>query len=210
MQLFNEKNKIKTNEYAKNPIVKKTFIKSLYEYPDGVDVEIKNISKLMPDKYSNDKFSIYINIQIIGEMPKCDAYVVDENNEYMTAPDRHGVMQYVIKQIDAQNQMVSIHVTLEKAPFSDEFLIGQYKSYYNLFKYAMIQAGQMPANYDNDFSVSYDDLKQHLVGLKCCLQVGKAHIKGINPYDVFYASKVMKDYDFEDADLYEKYDDGDK
>lgn len=210
MQLFNNKNKVKkSKDYPKNPIVKKTFIKSLYDYPDGVDIEIKNISKLMPDRYKDDKYSMYINIKIIGQMPKCDAFVVDENNEYVTIPDRHGVMQHKIQQINAHDHMVSIHVTLEKAPLSNEFLVNTYKSYYDLFRFALYKAGHIPANYDNDFTISYDELNEILVNLKCCLQVGKSAMKGMNPYDVFYASDVSIDCDADFVDAHSEISNGD-
>lgn len=190
MKIVNLLNKVKNKnngtDFPKNRIVKNCFVESLYQYEDGVIVEIKYLSRLMSDKYGNtDNKTMFVNMEI-GEMTECIAQIVDENNEYVKVIGKFGVEEYATEIVNATGMMVSIPLLL--APDkngSGEFYVSSFKSYYQIIRSALVNAGKMPTDYDGAFTVSYEDLKQALVGYRFRLGVRKSTAKGIKPYDVF-------------------------
>lgn len=150
---------------GKSPLTKTTFLASLDEfYPDGVHVEVANVSNVFENKLNNNKPSIFVTLRIVSEMARCYAYALDEDGNYITTTTQLGKEEKKIVTIDATDQEVGISYNLKENLIANaedenkEYYIHPSSSLYSLIKYYFTE--ELGESYHNAIIVNYDDLKQ--------------------------------------------------
>lgn len=181
--------------YAKNPITKTTFLTSLYDHPEGIDCRCESISKIFPNPLNDSKPSFIANIRILDYMPQCKAYQIDDDGQYVEILDQLSRKQKVLTTMNGQGQEVSMNFNLKESDeHFDEFFIHKASSFYPLMRYALINANQIPYNYNSSFSVSYDEIKKYLVGLTFNATVKRITPEKFNAYNVLIATKPNQEW----------------
>lgn len=181
--------------YAKNPITKTTFLTSLYDHPEGIDCRCESISKIFPNPLNDSKPSFIANIRILDYMPQCKAYQIDDDGQYVEILDQLSRKQKVLTTMNGQGQEVSMNFNLKESDeHFDEFFIHKASSFYPLMRYALINAKQIPYNYNSSFSVSYDEIKKYLVGLTFNATVKRITPEKFNAYNVLIATKPNQEW----------------
>ena len=181
--------------YAKNPITKTTFLTRLYDHPEGIDCRCESISKIFPNPLNDSKPSFIANIRILDYMPQCKAYQIDDDGQYVEILDQLSRKQKVLTTMNGQGQEVSMNFNLKESDeHFDEFFIHKASSFYPLMRYALINANQIPYNYNSSFSVSYDEIKKYLVGLTFNATVKRITPEKFNAYNVLIATKPNQEW----------------
>lgn len=206
VNLYNNENEDNERTFAKNPITKTTFLTSLYDHPEGIDCRCESISKIFPNPLNDSKPSFIANIKILDYMPRCKAYKVDEYGQYIEIEDQLNRKQKVLTEMQGQGQEISMNFNLKESDeHFDEFFVHKASSFYPLMRYALINAKAIPYDYNQSFSVSYDEIKKYLVNLTFNATVKRITPEKFNAYNVLIATKPNQTWQQESiADFMDK------
>jgi len=176
VQLEQEEKKV----FPKEPVDKELLLGSLRDYAkDGVVMGVEKVIEPRLNTYG--KVTINTVFTIVGEMPKCRQYILDEDGQYTYyVDDKTGEERRDIKVDDGQLCTVFFpFYAVPKGEGLDEntkLLITPGTSSYSFFRTAFIDAGELPADMENQaFSTNFAELKEVLEGFEF---VGKYAVGG--------------------------------
>jgi len=176
VQLEQEEKKV----FPKEPVDKELLLGSLRDYAkDGVVMGVEKVIEPRLNTYG--KVTINTVFTIVGEMPKCRQYILDEDGQYTYyVDDKTGEERRDIKVDDGQLCTVFFpFYAVPKGEGLDEntkLLITPGTSSYSFFRTAFIDAGELPADMGNQaFSTNFAELKEVLEGFEF---VGKYAVGG--------------------------------
>lgn len=169
-----------------NPRIGKTqFLTSVRDFaPDGILLGVERVSKVFPTKQEPTKAQIMLELTILGDMEKCRVFDMDDNGDYITKMDElTGREERVIKlEAISKDDLESFPIFLpcgKPKEISNDADLTFYptSSAYPLFRLALIDAGELPADMGNKaFSTTQEELKEALEGFSF---IGKCEeIKG--------------------------------
>lgn len=164
----------KVNEKkGKEPITKTTFLSSLQQfYKDGIDVRVNSVSRVFNNQYNDEKPSIFVNLDIIGNMPRCLAYEVDDDGNYVKELDKLGKQTNKLIEIDGTGKSVSLSYNLKYSDEYDdeiddlEFDVSSWSSFYPLLNYGLKENGMVDRNNSDSVYVTHEDIKEALEDLE--------------------------------------------
>lgn len=158
-----------------NPRIGKTqFLSSIRDFaPDGILLGVERVSKVFPSSQEPTKAQMTVEITILGDLEKCRVFDMDENGDYITKMDElTGREEKVIKlESISKDDLESFPMFLPcgtPKEISNEADLTFYptSSAYPLFKFALVEAGELPADMGNKaFSTTQVELKEALEGL---------------------------------------------
>ena len=126
---------------------------------------------------------------------KLNRHQIDDDGQYVEILDQLSRKQKVLTTMNGQGQEVSMNFNLKESDeHFDEFFIHKASSFYPLMRYALINANQIPYNYNSSFSVSYDEIKKYLVGLTFNATVKRITPEKFNAYNVLIATKPNQEW----------------
>lgn len=163
----------KTNENkGKEPITKTTFLSSLQQfYPNGVDVIVDSVSSVFENKFDG-KPSVFVNLTITGSMPRCLAYEVGNDGNYVQEVDPLGKSTPKVIEVDGTGESVSIAYSLKYSDEYDdeidelEFDVSNWSSFYPLLNYGLKLNGMVNENNEDSVIVTHEDIKEALLDLE--------------------------------------------
>lgn len=159
--------------FPKEPCDKKLLLGSIKDYqPDGVVLGTEKV--INPRKNAYGKISINLIFTILGSMPKCRLYNLDEDGQYQEIMDeRSGEKRMDIIVDDGQLKTVFFPFYADPSPKDAELdenmglLVKPGTSSYPLFKMALINAEELPADMGNQsFKTTFSELKEALEGFE--------------------------------------------
>ena len=176
----------KDGEKFPNPRIGKTqFLTSVRDFaPDGILLGVERVSKVFPTKQEPTKAQIMLELTILGDMEKCRVFDMDDDGEYITKMDElTGREERVIKlEPIGADDLESFPIFLpcgkpKKISNDADLTFYPTSSAYPLFKLALIEKGELPADMGNKaFSTTQEELKEALEGFSF---IGKCEeIKG--------------------------------
>lgn len=170
-QLIVEDNQGDGKLFPKEPCDKKLLLGSLKDYQkDGVVLGVEKV--INPKMGSYGKATINLVLTILGSMPKCRLYNLDENGQYQEYEDeRTGETRLDVIIGDGQLKTVFFpFYAIPKGDGLDEnttLLITPGTSSYPLFKEALIEAEELPSDMGNQaFNTTFAELKGALEGFE--------------------------------------------
>lgn len=173
------------NKFPNARIGKTQFLTSVRDFaPDGILLGIERVSKVFPTKQEPSKAQMMVELTILGDMEKCRVFDMDDNGEYITKMDElTGREERVIKlEPISKDDLESFPIFLpcgKPKEITNEADLTFYptSSAYPLFKLALIEKGELPADMGNKaFSTTQVELKEALEGFSF---IGKCEeIKG--------------------------------
>lgn len=173
------------NKFPNARIGKTQFLTSVRDFaPDGVLLGIERVSKVFPTKQEPSKAQMMVELTILGDMEKCRVFDMDDNGEYITKMDElTGREERVIKlepisKDDLESFPIFLPCGKPKEISNDaELTFYPTSSAYPLFRLALIEKGELPADMGNKaFSTTQEELKEALEGFSF---IGKCEeIKG--------------------------------
>lgn len=157
-----------------NPRIGKTpFLSSVRDFaPDGVLLGVERVSKVFPVKQDPKKAQMMVELMIMGDMEKCRVFVIDDNGDYVTVKDditgKEEKKLEIAKIEGADCETFPIFMPCGKPKeINNEADLTFYptSSAYPLFKLALIEAGELPAEMgDKAFATTQEELKEALEG----------------------------------------------
>lgn len=166
-QIISDENTDK--KFAKEPCDKTLLLGSLRDYaPDGVIMGVEKL--LTPKKNDFGKVTLSVIFTIIGTMPKCRLYNLDEEGQYkfvkddMTGENRREV---VVTDGNLATVFFPFYADCKDKEIDENsvLIVTPGTSSYSFFKEGLIDAGELPEDTGNvAFSTSFKELKEALDG----------------------------------------------
>lgn len=157
-----------------NPRIGKTqFLTSIRDFaPDGILLGVERISKVFPTKQEPTKAQIMAEIIILGDLEKVRVFDMNEDGEYITKMDElTGREERVIKlESISKDDLESFPIFLpcgkpKKISNDADLTFYPTSSAYPLFRLALVEAGELPADMGNKpFVTTQEELKEALEG----------------------------------------------
>lgn len=157
--------------YPKEPLDKSLILNSIKSFqPDGVIMGTEKMTQ--PKKNNFGKVTMSGIFTIIGEMPKCRMYVLDDDGQYIMFEDEMtGEERRKVKIDDGQLKTVffPFYANLGKDEDGlDEnttLIITPGTSSYSFFREAFIDAGELPSNAPRQaIATNYAEIKEVVTG----------------------------------------------
>ena len=185
------------NKFPNSRIGKTPFITSIRDFaPDGVLLGIERVSRVFPVKQDPEKAQLMLELVIQGDMEKLRMYVLDDDGEYINMKDEltgKEARKLVIEPVKGED-LVTFPMFLpcgkpKEITNEAELIFYPKSSAYPLFKFALQQAGELPAKMPSKpFKTTQEELKECLEGLQF---IGKCEeIKGTYNYVRLIAEPV--------------------
>ena len=185
------------NKFPNSRIGKTPFITSIRDFaPDGVLLGIERVSRVFPVKQDPEKAQLMLELVIQGDMEKCRMYLLDDDGEYINMKDEltgKEARKLVIEPVKGED-LVTFPMFLpcgkpKEITNEAELIFYPKSSAYPLFKFALQQAGELPAKMPSKpFKTTQEELKECLEGLQF---IGKCEeIKGTYNYVRLIAEPV--------------------
>lgn len=163
-----------TKKFPNARIGKTPFLSSIRDFePDGVKLGIERVSKLFKSSVDEDKAQVMVEYCVMQDIDKIRLYVLDENGEYvkevdeLTGKEERKLEIGSIKESDVELFPMFMPCGKPKE-ISNEAELKFYptSSAYPLFKFALINAGELPEDMGNKpFVTTQEELKDCLEGL---------------------------------------------
>jgi len=157
--------------FPKDPLDKKLLLSSIRDFcPDGLSLGVEKVSRLFVTSFG--KTQMTVQLCVLGEMPKCRMYELDEEGQYiMVKDDLTGDENPKIKIDDGHLAMCTLFLGVncdEKEPDDDtEFTVYPTSGAYPLFSSALIENGDLPAEAKGKaFSSTANELREALEGFE--------------------------------------------
>lgn len=156
-------------KFPKEPVDKELLLSSLRDYAkDGVPIGVEKV--IEPKLNAYGKVTISTILTIIGTMPKCRQYILDEDGQYtFYIDDKTGDERRDIKVDDGQ--LCTVFFPFYAVPKGDgldentTLLITPGTSSYSFFKTAFISAEELPSDMgEQAFTTNFKELKEVLDG----------------------------------------------
>ena len=156
-------------KFPKEPVDKELLLSSLRDYKkDGVAIGVEKV--IEPKLNAYGKVTISTILTIIGSMPKCRQYILDEEGQYtFYIDDKTGDERRDIKVDDGQ--LCTVFFPFYAVPKGDgldentTLLITPGTSSYSFFKCAFISAEELPSDMgEQAFTTNFKELKEVLDG----------------------------------------------
>ena len=158
-----------------NPRIGKTqFLTSIRDFaPDGILLGVERVSRVFPSPQEPKKAQLMIELTILGDLEKCRVFDMDDNGDYITKMDElTGREEKVIKlESISKDDLESFPIFLPCGTPKEISNVAELTFYptssaYPLFKFGLINAGELPADMGNKaFSTTQEELKDALEGL---------------------------------------------
>ena len=185
------------NKFPNSRIGKTPFITSIRDFAhDGVLLGIERVSRVFPVKQDPEKAQLMLELVIQGDMEKCRMYLLDDDGEYINMKDEltgKEARKLVIEPVKGED-LVTFPMFLpcgkpKEITNEAELIFYPKSSAYPLFKFALQQAGELPAKMQSKpFKTTQEELKECLEGLQF---IGKCEeIKGTYNYVRLIAEPV--------------------
>ena len=161
-------------KFPNSRLTKTNFLSSVRDFkPSGVRCGIERVSKIFAVKQEPTKAQIMVEMLIDDDMDKCRLLKLDDEGEYVTHIDEitgKEVKEVVLEEVKREDLlMFPIFLPCGKpSKMSNDAILNFYptSSAYPLFKFALINAGELPADMgDKAFSTTQEELKEALEGL---------------------------------------------
>lgn len=159
-----------TKLFPKEPVDKELLLGSLRDYAkDGVIMGVEKV--IEPRKNQFGKVTINMIFTIIGTMPKCRKYVLDENGQYtFYTDDKTGEERRDIEVGDGN--LCSVFFPFYAVPKGDGDEIGEDTpllitpgtSSWSFFSQAYIDAEELPSDINQSFLTDFKEMKEVLEG----------------------------------------------
>ena len=195
-ELINDNNGNDGKVFPKEPCDKRLFLGSLKDYqPSGVVMGVEKV--VAPKMGQYGKVNIPIILTILGSMPKCRLYNLDENGQYQEYEDeRTGEKRLDVIIDDGQLKTVFFpFYAVPKGEGLDEnttLYIAPGTSSYPLFKEALIEAEELPADMGRQaFNTTFAELKSALEGFEFLGKYAQGGTK--NKFDYLDVERVDLD-----------------
>ena len=182
--------------FPKEPCDKKLLLGSLKDFrKEGTVIGVDKL--LTPKMGSFGKVSLNAILRILGSMPKCRVYNLDDDGQYQFYTDeRTGEERIDVIVDDGQLKTVFFpFYAVPKGEGLDEntpLYIAPGTSSYPLFKEALIEQGELPADMGRQaFTTNYAELKEALEGFEF---LGKYAIGGTkNKFEYLDVERIDKE-----------------
>ena len=162
------------NKFPNPRVTKSNFLSSIRDFePDGVKCGIERVSKLFASSVEEGKAQMMIESAILQDMEKCRLLELDENGDYIEVVDEitgkteKKMSIGSIKESDIELFPMFMACGKPKEISNDaELKFYPTSSAYPLFKFALINAGELPEDMGNKpFFTTQEELKDALEGL---------------------------------------------
>ena len=157
--------------FPKEPCDKNLLLSSIKKHqPDGVILGVEKV--IEPKKNTFGKVSLNVVFTIVGSMPKCILYDLDEDGQYQSYEDEMtGETRRKLKVDDGQLATVffpfyaNIKDGEDGLDENTTLIITPGTSSYSFFREALIDAGELPSNVGNQsIATDFKELKECLTG----------------------------------------------
>lgn len=157
--------------FPKDPLDKKLLLSSMRDFcPDGLKLGVEKLSRLFVTSFG--KTQMTVQLCILGDMPKCRMYELDDEGQYiLVKDDLTGEENPKIKIDDGHLAMCTLFlgVTCDTKEVDDdtEFTVYPTSGAYPLFASALIENGDLPAEAKGKaFSTTANELRDSLEGFE--------------------------------------------
>lgn len=160
--------------FPKEPCDKNMLLSSIKSYqPDGVILGVEKIlTPKRKDYRDQPKANLNMILKILGEMPKCRLYDLDENGQYQMQMDEIEGKEKPLKKIDngkGATVFFPFYANITKGDEGlDEKTILTFTpktSSYSFFKEGLIAAGELPEDMGNQsFATTFEEISDALSG----------------------------------------------
>lgn len=179
-------------EKGKDAVTSGLFLSSINSWykDDGIEMVVNRIGKYFPNPNNNSQTSFAVTFDILSDMPKCRAKVVDEKTgEYvMVEDDITGKETAKIEIIENPSQ-VTIFYKGKQDESSDEIQCPSLSNLYPLLKFAFEQGGMDMSPFSSGFWFSREELEEYLSNLHFIGKVEKRSLSG-NSYFVLIPEEL--------------------
>lgn len=162
------------NKFPNARVGKTPFLSSIRDFaPDGILLGVERVSRVFPVKQDPEKAQLMVEFMAMQDIDKIRLYDLDENGDYimikdeLTGKDQKKIIIGEIKEKDAECFPIFFPCGKPKEITNDATLtFYPTSSAYPLFKFALQNAGELPANMgDKAFATTQEELKDALEGL---------------------------------------------
>ena len=170
----------------KDAVTSTLFLSSINSWynKSGVEMVVEHIGKYFPNPNNPALTSFAVTFNILSELPKCRARVIDEETgDYVMVEDELTGRETPKVEIIENPQQVTIFYKGKQDEESDEIQCASLSNLYPLLKFAFEQGGMDMSPFLNGFWFSRDELEEYLHGLHFMGKVEKRSMSG-NSYFV--------------------------
>lgn len=179
-------------EKGKDAVTSSLFLSSINSWhkDDGVEMVVNRIGKYFPNPNNASQTSFAVTFDILSEMPKCRAKVIDEKTgDYVMVEDEITGKETAKIEIIKNPEQVTIFYKGKQDESSDEIQCASLSNLYPLLKFAFEQGGMDMTPFSSGFWFSREELEEYLSGLHFIGKVEKRSLSG-NSYFVLIPEEL--------------------
>ena len=179
-------------EKGKDAVTSSLFLSSINSWhkDDGVEMVVNRIGKYFPNPNNPSQTSFAVTFDILSEMPKCRARVIDEKTgDYVMTEDEITGRESPMVEIISNPEQVTIFYKGKQDENSDEIQCASLSNLYPLLKFAFEQGGMDMSPFSSGFWFSRDELDEYLSNLHFIGKVEKRSLSG-NSYFVLIPEEL--------------------
>lgn len=172
------------NEQTEDAVTSQLFLSTINTWYNerGIHCSVNLVTDFFKTKYSKNAPNIGVKINILEDMPKCRARVIEEGAVVKVEDELTGEQRPKIEIIENPEQVTFFlrlkEVKKQENSEEEKAFISNKSSAFPLINFGAIANGDLPENNTYSFKVNQEDIQQALEGLEFIAKCGKGNFNG--------------------------------